>query len=145
MTANARDDERDGILTLMLILPGRGGMGWLKVILMDGWAVSVRLEGRYVKVLLILNDALRAGCDWGLDEVVLGWRTDAQIADIYGSDDLVIPPEALTIRAYRSQIHRRIRQAMPAGRRAPRLFLSERDVGVRLVQAIEVIRPFEDR
>ena len=82
---------------IKLILPGReDGMGFLKLALTDGSTITVQLEGRHVKVLLVLNDALKL--DQGLDEAARGWMDDKLIAEAYTRGDkytLAPTPQAI--------------------------------------------------
>lgn len=121
-----------------LIILGRDGLGLLKLPLAGGSTITVRLHGRHVRVLLALDDALNA--DEDLDEAARGWLNDELLAEAYTrSDPLMIPPSPETITAYRAQINGRIRQATPPGHKPPKLLMSERCVGVRLVRRIVVV------
>jgi len=127
-------------MDIKLILPGReDGMGFLKLPLTDGSTITVQLEGRHVKVLLVLNDALKLDKD--LDEAARGWMDDKLIAEAYTrGDTYTLAPTPQAIAAYRAQINRLIREATPQGFEMPRLFINKRCVGVRLIQKLVVIR-----
>jgi hypothetical protein len=73
-------------IDIKLILPGReDGMGFLKLPFADGSTITVELEGRHVKVLLALNDALKL--DQDLDEAARGWMDDKLISEAYTRGD----------------------------------------------------------
>jgi hypothetical protein len=121
-----------------LTIFGPEGIGFLTLNLPNGRLVSIELEGRLVKVLLVLNDALKK--DENLDERMRGWRTDRQIAEgCTRGDPRAYVPEPQAIRAYRSLTNRCIRRATLGGCRPPVLFRSKRLIGVRLVRRIVVI------
>jgi len=121
-----------------LFLYGPDGGGLLKLWLADGSKIAFRLYGRHVRVLLSLNNALCMDKD--LDEAARGWMSDERIAEAYAcGDPRVLPPTREAITAYRAQINRLIRQETPSGLETPRLFATQRCVGVRLAQAITVI------
>lgn len=123
-----------------LILPGReDGIGFLKLPLNDGSTITVQLEGRHVKVLLVLNDALKL--DQDLEEAARGWMDDKLIAEAYTrGDKYTLAPTPQAIAAYRAQINRLIREATPQGYETPTLFINKRCVGVRLIKKFVVIR-----
>ena len=128
--------------TLFLFAPDGGGL--LKLSLADGSKIAVRLYGRHVKVLLSLNNALRMDND--LDEAARGWMSDEGIAEAYAcGEPRVIPPTQEAIAAYRAQINRLIRENTPAGLEAPRLFATQRCVGVRLTEEIIIVDLVERR
>jgi len=136
------DDEQRPEITLTVY--DRGSFGILELVL-PSLTVTVRLLARHVKVLLVLDSALRA--DEHLAAAFRGLRSNEQIANAYAHtqgdqfayDEFAYVPGPQAMAAYRAQIHKLIREASPPGFRAPPLFETIRSVGVRLIDRIEVI------
>lgn len=125
-----------------LILAGsEAGGGWLILPLPDGSTRCVELEGRHVKVLLVLNDALKEDEQKpDLEEVGRGWRSDENIAEAYGEGEKEYRPEPESIANYRSQIRDRIRRATPPEFDEPELFIRKTGTGKRrLVKKLVVV------
>lgn len=136
-TSRDREDNRH-LPAPKLFLFAPGSPGCLKLPLPDGSEVTVWLHARFVKILLILNKALEMDAD--LDEQLRGYLNDRSLAEQCPlGDPHGYTPEPQTTRAYRAQINRCIREQTPPGRPPPRLFHSERLVGVRLVRKIEIV------
>lgn len=141
MTANdSFFPSSNTFMDIKLILPGlEDGMGFLELPLPDGSTISIQIEGRHVKVLLVLNDALKL--DQYLEEAARGWMDDKLIAEAYTrGNECALAPSPQAVAAYRAQINRLIREATPQGYEPPKLFISKRYVGVRLIQKLVVIR-----
>jgi len=129
-----RYDETGPAITL---IHDRGVFGLLKIEL-PGATIRVRLHQRHLKILVFLNGALVE--DENLDEEFRGLRRNAEIAESYAkSDRFAYIPGPKAIGAYRSQIHRLIRDATPEGFTPLRLMQSVRGAGVRLIHKIDVI------
>jgi len=124
-----------------LILPGSVDAGGTLVfdhVRLGDRPLAVKLEGRHVRVLLVLY---RRWCRLLDADAVLrpGYvRAELIAAEYYGEDELAARPDAQAIRAYLSQINRRIREAMP-GVKAPVLHRSHRHLGYRLEGGLEVV------
>ena len=128
-----RCDEPKPKITLIY---DRSSFGLLKI-KYHGLTIKVSLHQRHVKILVFLNRALDE--DEDLDEEFRGLRTNAKIAESYTEgDQFGYTPSGNAIAAYRSQIHRRIRDASPNGF-PHRLMRTVRGAGVRLIDSIEVI------
>jgi len=124
---------------ITLIIYDSGSFGLLKLLLF-GILVKLRLECRHCRVLLALVSALHEDAD--LDDEFCGLRTNEQIADAYAQGQgspFAYTPGPNAIAAYRSQIHRLIRKAMPEGFKAPRLIETVRGAGVRLIDNIKIV------
>lgn len=122
----------------LILLGGENGKALLKLPVVNGPTVTAELNGRHVRVLLVLDDAL--GADEDVAEGVRGWLNDEFIAEAYiRGDPFMFPPTPAAIAAYRAQINNRIREATPPGYDPPKLVLSERCVGVRLVQELDIV------
>jgi len=124
---------------ITLVRHDRDSFGILKLE-WPGVTIKLRLECRHCRVLIALEFALRADAE--LDEEFRGLRTNEQIANAYaqGQDNrLAYTPGPQAIAAYRAQIQRSIRKAMPEGIKAPRLIETVRTAGVRLIDNIEII------
>ncbi len=125
-----------------LHLLGNGGAGTLELKLVDGTIIKILFEKRYARLLLFLSDALRK--DHEMDERERGWLTNEQIADMYGDGDpRAYIPEPSSFSAYRSHINRKIRKATEAkqpGAIPPTLFITIRNLGVRLVRELEIVQ-----
>jgi len=125
----------------LILLGTEDGIALLKLMMPDGSEMTVRLKGRHIKVLLVLNDALQQDQHAITDEVARGWMTDELIAQAYTRNDpRVIPPTPKAIARYRAQINSLVRRATPEGFHPPKLLLTERCVGVRLTQPLIVVK-----
>ena len=123
-----------------LYLIAINGSGILEVIPADGSPVSIFLEARYIKILLIYNKALQNSKHLK-NEAARGWLTNEEVASLYVADD-AIPPEPNVFTSYRSHIHGAIKEEMVRecqGQTAPHVFCSERNIGTRLITEIEII------
>ena len=130
-----RDDIRLDPMALEMWQLGQMS-GRLKVWQADGTLTSTLVQGRHFRLLHVMNRALQEDEVLGLDEPDRGWRTAEQLAALYADEP--VPPETQTIHQYLSQITRALRLDAPPGIDAPRLFVSKRLRGVRLVCKIAV-------
>ena len=138
-TRESAHPRRDGLeQPKLILLGGENGKALLKLPVANGPTVTAELKGRHVRVLLALDDAL--GADEDVAEGARGWLNDELIAEAYTrGDPFMFPPTRTSIALYRSQINKRIREATPSGHDPPKLLLSERCVGVRLVQKLDIV------
>ncbi len=127
----ARPPERAAPPDPTLFLPaGPGRDGFLMLGLDDGSVLPVPLTAAKARLIAALAEALRE--DAAVVWPARGWRRPERLARMMAGDDY--PVEAQTVRAYLSQITRRIRKAAEAAGRPgpPELLERRRTIGVRL-------------
>ena len=142
---NGSNNYRENSSKPKLFLLSRKGGGYLEIPLSNKRVIKVRLSRRHVKVLLILNKVLQVEDEEDTDKEDRGWLNDEQIAEAYTfGDRFAIPPGSKAITQYRSQVNGFIKKAMKQVKlttthKVPQIFLGERDVGVRLINELEII------
>ena len=123
-------------------LVGNGSVAILELKHECGTVIKVTLEKRYIQLLLLLSQALCEKDDF--DEWACGWLTNEQIAQMYvDGNPNAFTPEPSLFSAYRAHINRRIREAtnkILPGVDPPILFVTVRNLGVRLISELEIIK-----